>query len=379
MTSPRFKRSAHLWFALFFCALFLFVSSADAYGRPPSHPFKVGVASRAYVPNGSYDWRAAKTHALLATIWYPADASAVERPQILGPPGVPLFLAGSAAPNAKFAALPHQFPLVLLSHGSGGSGLQLAWLGTYLAAHGYIAAAVNHPGNNALEPYTLQGFMLWWLRARDISVVLDHLLADPEFAPRIDKSRIGAAGFSLGGYTMIELAGGITDPQAVVNFCESPRSHGTCNIPEFPDLIAKTNQALKTDSAFAAAFARGNHSYRDPRIRAVFAIAPAIAVAFSPETLARISIPVEMVAGAADPLAPPADNAAYLTRHIRHAKVTILHGGVAHYTFLDPCGSAGKQSKDLAVYCTDASGVDRSRVHQRVAAMAAHFFDANLH
>lgn len=372
-------RRASLCLALFCYAILFAVLGQAAFCRGASNTFKVGIANRSYVPNGSYDWRAAKTHALLVTIWYPATASAVERPQILGPPGVPLFLAGSAAPNAKFAAVPLQFPLVLLSHGTGGSAMQLAWLGTYLAAHGYIAAAVNHPGNNALEPYTLQGFMLWWLRARDISVVLDHVLADPEFAPRIDKNRIGAAGFSLGVYTMIELAGGITDPQAVVDFCESPRSHGTCNIHEFPDLIAKTNQALKTDSAFAAAFARGNRSYRDPRIRAVFAIAPAIAVAFSPETLARISIPVEMVAGAADPLAPPAANAEYLARNIRRARVTVLPGGVAHYTFLDPCGPAGKQSKDLAVYCADAPGIDRQLVHQKVAAMAAHFFDANLH
>lgn len=378
MVAFGFLRRSRLCLAFFCCAVLFAVSAQAAFCRGASNAFKVGAANRAYVPKGSYDWRAAKTHALLVTVWYPAAASAVERPQTLGPPGVPLFLAGSSAHNARFAALPHQFPLVLLSHGSGGSGLQLAWLGTYLAAHGYIAAAVDHPGNNALEPYTLQGFMLWWLRARDISVVLDHLLADPEFTPRIDKGRIGAAGFSLGGYTMIELAGGVANPQAVLDFCESPRSQGTCNIHEFPDLIAKTNQALKNDSAFAAAFAHGNQSYRDPRVRAVFAIAPAIAVAFSPETLARISIPIEIVAGAADPLAPPADNAEYLARHIAHAKVTILPGGVAHYTFLDPCGPAGKQSKDLAVYCADAPGVDRQLVHQKVAAMAAHFFDANL-
>ncbi len=180
-----------------------------------------------------------------------------------------------------------------------------AWLGEYLAAHGYIAAAVNHPGNNALEPYTIQGFTLWWLRARDLSVVLDRMLADRTFGPRIDKSRIAAAGFSLGGYTMIEIAGAITNPQAVVDYCNSPRSHGTCNIPEFPGLVQKAENLQKTDAKFAAAFAAGDKSYRDPRIRAVFAIAPAIGAGFSPQNLAKISIPVEIVAGAADPIATP--------------------------------------------------------------------------
>lgn len=45
----------------------------------------------------------------------------------------------------------------MLSHGTGSSAIQLAWLGTVLARHGYIAVAVNHPGNNALEPYTAEG------------------------------------------------------------------------------------------------------------------------------------------------------------------------------------------------------------------------------
>lgn len=36
-------------------------------------------------------------------------------------------------------------------------------------------------GNKFAEPYTVQGFTLWWLRAKDISVALDDLLADDEF------------------------------------------------------------------------------------------------------------------------------------------------------------------------------------------------------
>jgi predicted dienelactone hydrolase len=376
LTAVEIKRRRHFWFALFCCVLSLLCACRPAFGSSSLKIFKVGISDRSFVPNGSYDWRAAQTHALLVTIWYPASPSAVARTQTLGPPGAPLFIAGSAAPDAKLTDLPHRFPLVLLSHGTGGSAMQLAWLGNYLAAHGYIAAAVNHPGDNALEPYTLQGFMLWWLRARDLGIVLDRLLADPVFGPRIDKSRVGAAGFSLGGYTMIELAGGVTNPQSVLDYCDSPRSHGTCNIHEFPDLARKAKQLLKTDSSFAAAFARGNESYRDSRIRAVFCIAPALGVAFSPETLTNISVPVEIVAGAADPIAPPPDNAEYLAHHIRHAKITILPGGVAHYTFLDSCGPAGK--KNLPVYCADARGVDRQRVHEEVAAMAARFFDANL-
>lgn len=255
--------------------------------------------------------------------------------------------------------------------------MQLAWLGEYLAAHGYIAAAVNHPGNNALETYTIQGFTLWWLRAHDLSVVLDKLLGDRTFGPRIDRTRIGAAGFSLGGYTVIEIAGGITSPQAVVDYCNSPRSRGTCNTHEFPDLLQKAEALRKTDPKFATAFAAGDRSYRDPRVRAVFAVAPGLGAAFSPQALAKISIPVEIVAGAADPVAPPPDNAEYLAHHIPGAKLVILPGGVAHYTFLQPCTPAG--TKHLRTYCGDAPGVNRVHVHDKVSAMAARFFAAHLH
>jgi predicted dienelactone hydrolase len=365
-----------LYLAFFACALLLASVCPPPSAAPSPHTFKVGVATRAFFPDPPYNWRGARTHALLTTIWYPASSSSLQQLQKLGPPGAPLFLAGSAAPNAKPAASPSPFPLVLLSHGTGGSAMQLAWLGTYLAARGYIAAGVNHPGNNALEPYSIQGFVLWWLRARDLSVVLDYLLADPLFGPRIDKTCIGAAGFSLGGYTMIEIAGGITNPQAVLEYCDSPRSHGTCNIHEFPNLAAKAERLLKTDAQFAAAFGRGSESYRDPRVRAVFAIAPALGPAFSPAALARISIPVEIVAGAADPIAPPADNAEYFARHIRGAKLFILPGGVAHYTFLDMCAPGGKRG--LPTYCDDPPGVDRNSVHARVAAMAARFFRGDL-
>ncbi len=233
--------------------------------------FKVGATQRAFVPKDPYCWRGAKTHALVTTIWYPADSAAVETPHWVGPADSPLFAVGSAALDAKLAH--GKFPLVVLSHGTGGSALMLGWLATKLAAHGYIVAAVNHPGNNALEPYTPSGFSLWWERARDLSEVIDKMLADPEFGTHIDSGRIGAAGFSPGGYTMIEIAGGITDRTAFRKFCQSAAADGICKAPpEFPELIDYFNrldEMGKSDPEIANSLKHEKDSHRDPRVQSL--------------------------------------------------------------------------------------------------------------
>jgi predicted dienelactone hydrolase len=337
--------------------------------------YKVGVAQQRFVPRQPYNWRDANTHALLATIWYPAVAAAREQPQWLGRPGAPFARAGVAAAGAELAPAPRRFPLIVISHGTGGSAPAMAWLGTRLAAHGYIAVAVNHPGNNALEPYTVQGFSLWWLRAGDLSAVIDGMLADRRFAPRIDVRRIGAAGFSLGGYTVIEIAGGRTS-LGFFEFCaRHPRNRRCAAPPEFPTLVTRFATLVKTDPGYRAALNGAGASYRDPRVRAVFAIAPANGPMFVPDSLRKITIPVEIVAGSADVIEPVADNARHFAADIPRSRL-ILFPGAGHYTFFATCTALGKRAQPRL--CNDGPGIDRHRVHERAADLAVAFFSRHL-
>jgi predicted dienelactone hydrolase len=353
-----------------------FQQSVRVEGKPSSE-FKVGSTFRKFIPaDKAYNWRGAQTHALLATVWYPAAASAVEHPVEI--PGLSqIFVLGDAAQDASIASAPAKFPMIVLSHGTGGSALTMSWLGTALAARGYIAVAVNHPGNNGAEAYTAQGFSTWWERARDLSVVIDSMLADPTFGSHVDANRIGAAGFSLGGYTMIEIAGGITDPEALKEFCASSRADGLCKSPpEFPTLLEDFDKLSKTDAEFQAALRHAGDSYRDPRVRAVFAMAPALGPAFHPASLAKINIPVKIVAGEADTNVPIASSAKYFAANIPTAKLTIFPGNVAHYVFLDSCADAGRKAHPLL--CTDGAGVDRDTIHASTAALAVEFFGTAL-
>jgi predicted dienelactone hydrolase len=342
--------------------------------------FEVGVCSRVFKPSHARNWRGAKTEALPTTIWYPVSADApgiVEQPQVIGPPGSPLLLAGKAAVDAPLAAIPAKFPVVMLSHGTGGSAIQMAWLGTVLARHGYIAVAVNHPGNNALEPYTAEGFALWWERATDISDAIDALMKDPQFGSRVDAARIGAAGFSIGGYTVLELAGARSTQADFLAACEAEPSLPTCRVPEMKEFGSTKDTTAQVVASSAESLARDGASYRDPRISAVFAVAPAVGQAFRADAFREVRIPVAMVVGAADPIAPAAANAAKFKKLMPQSELTILPGEVSHYTFLDTCTDAGKAK--LGVYCADAKGVDRDRVHTTVANMAVIFFYHNLH
>jgi predicted dienelactone hydrolase len=366
------------------------LTTRAAKPRPPAEPTAhVGLAERVFHPKTHRNWRGDPHEELRATIWYPAVDTAIETHQFIGPPGNPLFDAGSAAQNAELAPSLSPFPLILLSHGSGGSATQLAWLGAALARAGYIAVAVDHPGNNFLDGNTPEGFVLWWERATDLSNVLDGMLADPEFGHRIDDSRIGAAGFSIGGETVLALAGAQADISEITNLCHTGSNktaateadHGDrdttiCHVPEMRSFGSVDDVIRAARKTSGESLARSGESYRDPRIRAVFAIAPAPVFTLTQESLHNIKLPVEIVVGSADRIAAHRDNADYVHAYLRGSREAIIPNAI-HYTFLDTCTPAGKTQ--FPTECTDDPLIDRTTIHTQVSTEAINFFNRALH
>ncbi|MGF6651961.1 putative dienelactone hydrolase [Paraburkholderia youngii] len=354
-------------------------SPAHADARAASADWHVGETSRVFHPDVARNWRGAQTQALITRIWYPADATQAETPHEIGAPGHPMFVGHAAADDAPLSTAQPKYPLLLLSHGTGGSADSLDWLAASLAAQGYIVAGVNHPGNNALEPRTRDGFILWWERATDLSEVLDGVLADPRFGPRIDTTRIGALGFSLGGYTVLEVAGARTDRAAFERFCTSPEADAICSPPEAASLAhAPDAPALTVDGLSAetnASRARSGDSYRDPRVKAAFAIAPALGEAFNSSSFKEVTIPVALLAGEADTTAPVNTNIHRIAGFMPQATVTMVPGA-SHYTFMDVCEP--ELMERLAPICKDGPGVDRAAIHARTAAQVRDFFAATL-
>ena len=358
--------------------LFAFIGCAPKPSQSAQAINPVGSTSRAYLDHERMNWERSAKRPLNTTIWYPTEASADPR-QARSQDANPLFVPlPPTAQGAPLSDLHRQYPLILISHGTGGSASGMFWLGHHLAARGYIVAAVNHHGNTGAEPkMDPRGFLLYWERARDLSAVLDQLLDDPLFGSRINRQQIGAAGFSLGGYTVMALAGGRFNQTEYDRFCASSARDFTCGPqPEFPD-APKLFQDLKAhDTIVRDSLARSGDSYRDPRIRAIFAIAPVFGRAFTRADVGDVRIPVEVVVGRGDTVAPPATNAQRYAALISGASLILLPATVTHYTFVPACTAQGKQT--LTRLCYDAPGLNRQEMQAQVGDLAAAFFGQSM-
>jgi len=117
-----------------------------------------------------------------------------------------------AAPGATLNDAQGKMPLVVLSHGTGGSTFQMMWLGRRFAKYGFLAAAIDHHRNSVAEgSYDPGRYQMSWERMRYVSVAITSLLVNKDYGPQIDNTKIYAVGYSLDGNTMIGLAGGITN------------------------------------------------------------------------------------------------------------------------------------------------------------------------
>lgn len=340
-------------------------------------PRVVGMVTRKFVDATRRNWQGTGPRPEMTFVWYPAAPGSEARTDWGDPAMRPLFAPIAVAPEAVLSSESQKYPLVLLSHGHTGVALELMWLGQYLASRGYIVAAVDHHGDSMAEGQVLaQGFLLRGERARDLSDIIDKLLADPAFGAHIDATRIGAAGHSSGGETVIALAGGKFDGKHLQEFCDAHSSDLTCQPREaILASLAKLEELKKTDSVVQEAVSREANSVQDQRIKGVFAMAPAVGEAYTKEGLKPIHIPVHILVGEKDRVTPPATNAQRYAKLLRGARLTVFRGNVGHMTFSSECTPLGMKTFDG---CRDGEGVDRSAVHRRVVELAYEFFEQAL-
>ena len=241
-------------------------------------------------------------------------------------------------------------PLVLISHGAGGHYSDHTWLVKPLLKAGFIVAALNHPHDTRRDS-SRAGLVRVWDRPADVSFLLLHLIRDAEWSKCIDARRVAVAGFSSGGYTAIALAGAIFDPALMDSYCERENRRPDCELGRGV-LVDRTNATL---------------NFRDDRIKAVVAMAPAVGPGVTEESLNGINIPVLVIAAADDELVSPDSGARRYANLIRGSELIVLPAG-GHFVFLE-CGPVTALVDLFVDYnlCGRGIDVDRTQVQRRVS------------
>lgn len=192
-------------------------------------------------------------------------------------------------------------PTVVISHGLGSTRQTFEYLAQHLASHGFAVIVPQHPGSDARQlEALLTGVAREVAKPRefidrplDITAILDQLeeldRTSEQWKGKLDLKRVGAIGQSFGGYTVLALAG------APMDFA---RLDGDCLEEEESWNVSLFLQCR------AQELPHREYALRDERIVAAIAINPITSTVFGPESLSQIKIPVTIVAGGADTVAP---------------------------------------------------------------------------
>lgn len=295
---------------------------------------------------------------LQGAIWYPSLSDG--RDEIFAENAV--FYGVDASENATLAD--GTYPVIVLSHGMGGHYRTMAWLASDLAKQGAIVVTLNHP-------YSTWGDLDFkvgldhWTRAQDLSLALDTVLADPTFAGHIDTSRIMAAGFSYGGWTVLSVGGVRGSLDGYVDHCRTYADASS----HCADLAGAGIQLSDSDSDAWDA------SYADPRFTHITAVDPGLIWGLTPDDVAGVAADVRLIAlGAGDDRLLATDfDLAGLPALLPNARINRFDPA-SHFMFLPLCkpdAEAILESENDDPVCTDPDGSNRTQLHEDVTTLIA--------
>ncbi|WP_413281050.1 alpha/beta hydrolase [Floridanema evergladense] len=192
-------------------------------------------------------------------------------------------------------------PVIVISHGVGSDRETFAYLAQHLASFGLAVAVLEHPGSNAqqlqnlfvgkaeevAQPYEFIN------RPLDVKFLLNELerlsQTDMLYRGRLNTQQVGVIGQSFGAYTALALAG------ADINFNSLQKDCAAINSTWNLSLLLQCR---------ALVLPNYNYDLQDYRVKAAIAINPISSSIFGKDGLDNINIPVAIVAGSADTVAP---------------------------------------------------------------------------
>ena len=255
-------------------------------------------------------------------------------------------------------------PLVLISHGTGGSDGSHYDTALALAGDGFVVAALTHTGDNYMDQSYAGNQKDLTDRPRQVSVVLSYMLTTWTQHDRLDAARVGMFGFSLGGFTTLVETGGIPDVSRMRELCTKRPT-----APECLFIKQRNGDQLKTEALTPV----WTH---DQRVKAAVVAAPAVSYLFGPGSLKDVRVPTQLWRASNDDQVPDAWNTALIRQELPKLPEEHIVTGAGHYAFLPPCSEAlAKQAPQI---CTDDPSFDRHAFHRDFNREVVAFFKKAL-
>ena len=182
---------------------------------------------------------------------------------------------------------------------------------------------------------------------------------------RLDGTRIGMLGFSLGGFTTLVEVGGTPTLGRMAQLCSThPTAPGCAFI-----------KAANGDQLDPIPTSDHPVWIHDSRIKAAVVAAPAVSLLFGPDDLKQVSIPIQLWRAGHDQQVVDEWNTAIVRKQLPEAEEHVVPGA-GHYVFLAPCSDA--LAKQVPQICEDASAFNRTEFHQKFNSDVVAFFIKKL-
>lgn len=253
-------------------------------------------------------------------------------------------------------------PVIVMSHGLGGSRKGHAYFAQHLASHGFAVVAMQHPGSDQAQSQALHDGRSPYLvdvntfvdRPLDITQMLNALERRDQ-GGRLNLKQVGVFGYSLGGYTALALAG------AKIDFAQLAHDCKTQSFLLNPSLLLQCR---------ALELPHRDYRLQDHRVKALIVINPVNASILA-SGLEQIEVPILWGIGSKDIVAPMAlehlDSFQSLTT--AHKYLGVVNG--AHHGS-SPVGAVPSPEASNATVLEDylkAIGLAFLQVHVRDNAM----------
>jgi predicted dienelactone hydrolase len=262
-------------------------------------------------------------------------------------------------------------PVIIFSHGFGSIRSDMRYLAEHLASHGYIVAALEHPGSNetsvnlALKNNTKllqpQEFLD---RPRDISFVLDQLeqLNQKSGNPlqgKIATDNAMIIGYSFGGGTALAVAGAELQLENLKQRCQR-------NVAGFS--LGETLQCV------AQELPDNRYQLGDKRVKRAIALSPTTALMFGQTGLSKLQVPTLVWAASADKTVPALSEQVVGFNQIPSPKWLVGILGGTHLSVKDPSTTMDQEKKaNTPLFGGEVVGEEAADIRKYLKAIALSF------